>query len=77
MSSRTWRTYAEINDVEVPVLVHYFRQPAEPDTNTSAGIEIEEIRLYPSLDSVMGKMSDDEIEQVLLSVISMESNHDY
>jgi len=77
MSSRTWRTWAEIADVEVPVLVDYFRQPAEPDTNTRYGIEIEAIRLFPSLENVMGKMTEEEIEQVLQSVIAMESDSGY
>jgi hypothetical protein len=77
MSSRTWRTWAEINDIEVPILVNYFKQSAEQDTGTPAGIEIETIRLFPSLENVMGNMTENEIEQVLQSVIAMESNDDY
>ena len=36
-------TYALINGVEQEVLVHYFVQPAEDDTNTPFGIELESV----------------------------------
>jgi len=72
--SKTWKTFASFQGDEVDVLIEYFKQPKEEDTGTPAGIEIEGI-LLKSGEDIMPKMSEEEIEQVLLSVIAMESDH--
>ena len=65
------KTFVEICDIEHDnVIVDYDYQPAEEDTNTSAGIEINEVKCADGVDR-QGDMTDKEL--VLLAERCMEA----
>ena len=61
-------THAFINGVEQEVLVHYFVQPAEDDTNTPFGIELESV-IFEDEGDVLGEMSEVEQERLVASIL--------
>ena len=52
---------------EILVDVHYFVQPAEPDVNMPAGVEIEQVFLAD--EDILSNMSDEDLERVTQWVI--------
>ena len=69
-----WDTYVEIDGIEHDsVTVFYETSPAEPDVNWAGGCDVTGIYLEDQ-GCQMGKMTDDEIEQVQMRVDEHENS---
>ena len=68
---------ANDDGTETEVLIEYFFQPAEPDVNMGAGVEI--TRVWNAKDQAPLAITADQLQQLELDVISeiLESKHDY
>jgi hypothetical protein len=67
MGSRVDNVAIEVNGEEVTARVHYFYQPAELDTGTAAGVEIEQVMVDG--EDVLFELTDAETEQLSLTLL--------
>ena len=73
---QTHNTHIEIDDVEQAIIVTYYCQQAEADTNTPEGIELDGICYISGL-SAWDDLSEDQKDQLAVDIAEYGDNDGY
>ena len=70
---KQWDTYAEIDEVELDVMVFYNTSPAEPDVNWGGSCDVTGV-YFEDEGCMMEAMSDEEIDTLEQRVLEHENS---